>query len=96
MIWHNVIVPHVRLSPAIQRQADASAMQVEGETSGEALEAYFLVMPQARSWVVDDRGNPWPHVAVFVDGKPIADRTALNDPLAADSVIEIWPALSGG
>ncbi len=38
--------------------------------------------------------HPWPHVALFVDGKPVADRTMLDDPLQPDSVIEIWPALS--
>ena len=29
-----------------------------------------------------------------VKGKPVADRTTLEDPLQPDSVIEIWPALS--
>jgi hypothetical protein len=89
-------MPEVRLSPAIRRQVDADPLQVEASTTREALEAFFAVAPQARSWVVDDRGCPWPHVALFVDGKPVADRENLNDALQPDSVVEVWPALSGG
>ena len=87
-------MPTVRLSPAIRRQVEAGLADVAGATTREALQAYFVIAPQAQSWVLDDLGHPWPHGALFVDGKPVADRTTLEDPLQPDSVIEIWPALS--
>jgi hypothetical protein len=89
-------MPLVQLSPAIRRQVQVDALQVDGATAQEALLAFFCMAPKARAWVVDDRGRPWPHVAIFIDGRPVVDRALLNDPVQPDSSIEIWPALSGG
>jgi sulfur carrier protein ThiS len=36
------------------------------------------------------------HIAVFVDGKMVADREGLSDPVNQDSEIYIMQALSGG
>ena len=87
-------MPTVRLATAIRRQVEAGPADVAGPPTREAIESYFVVAPQAQLWVLDDLDHPWPHVALFVDGKPVADRTTLEDPLQPDSVIEIWPALS--
>ncbi|HYD81933.1 MAG TPA: MoaD/ThiS family protein [Paucimonas sp.] len=61
-----------------------------------ALEAAFAVNPRLRGYVLDEQGHLRQHVAVFVDGRRIADRVALTDALRADSSVHVLQALSGG
>jgi molybdopterin synthase sulfur carrier subunit len=61
-----------------------------------ALDAYFSAVPKARSYVLDDQGRLRRHVAVFVDGELLTDKTNLKLAVAAQTEIYVMQALSGG
>lgn len=65
-------------------------------TVGTALESYFDLHPAVRSYVLDDVGAVRKHVAVFVDGDLVGDRSGLSDPVTPTSTIHVFQALSGG
>lgn len=71
-------------------------LQVSGRTVADALEACFAGRHTARGYVLDDRGALRQHMVIFVDGRPIADRQTLSDPVRDDSTIDVMQALSGG
>ena len=48
------------------------------------------------AYVLDDQGRLRRHMAIFIDGLHIRDRTALTDPVPADAVVDLIQALSGG
>ena len=52
--------------------------------------------PGIRLYITDERGRLRQHVSIWVDGQQVRDRTALADPVAATSEIQILQALSGG
>lgn len=52
--------------------------------------------PGLRDYIVDDSGALRKHVNVFVDEKPVRDRTTLSDPVGPASDVLIMQALSGG
>jgi sulfur-carrier protein len=81
---------------ALQRHVDAPSEAVDAATVRAALDAYFVSHPEVRGYVVDERGVIRRHVAVFVDGEPIADRDAQSDPVGAGTEIHVMQALSGG
>ena len=60
------------------------------------LDAVFAQNPQARRYVLDDQGALRKHMTIFVDGKTIADRTALSDRVGETSEVFVFQALSGG
>lgn len=62
----------------------------------DALEACFAANPKLRGYVVDEQGHLRPHVVVFIDGRRVRDRVALNDALRADSNVHVLQALTGG
>ena len=62
----------------------------------EVLEHVFAENPPARSYVLDDQGGLRKHMTIFVDGKAIADRLRLSDPVNEASSIYVFQALSGG
>ena len=57
---------------------------------------YFELHPAVRSYVLDEVGAVRKHVAVFVDGDLVTDRTGLSDPVSPTSTIHVFQALSGG
>lgn len=62
----------------------------------DALDHYFQSNQPARSYVLDEQGALRKHMAVFINGKPTADREKLTDAVAPDSTIDVMQALSGG
>lgn len=89
-------MPRVRFTENIQRHVSCPDDLVPGTTLHEALVNYFERRPTARSYVLDERGAVRKHVAVFIDGKLIADRQQLSDPVRPDSEVYVFQALSGG
>jgi len=89
-------VPRVSFTSALQRFLAVPPMRVEGATVGEALDAVFAERPALRGYVLDDQGAVRRHVAVYVGGDPVRDRTRLSDPVAADAEIYVLQALTGG
>lgn len=86
----------VRFTRNIQRHVACPTEQVDGATLASALESYFAAHADARGYVLDDRGRLRHHMAAFIDGRQIEDRTGLTDAVAPDAVIDIVQALSGG
>ena len=89
-------MPRLRFTDNIQRHVACPAATVDGATLRAALDAYFAGNPRARTYVLDEQGAIRKHMTIFVNGRPIADRTNLTDPLSADTEIYIMQALSGG
>lgn len=65
-------------------------------TAAAALDHAFTQHPKLRSYILDDQGAVRRHIAVFVDGESITDRTNLSDPLPPTAEIFVLQALSGG
>lgn len=70
--------------------------RVEGTTVREALEAVFADAPEARGYVLDERGALRTHMTVFVDGAVVRDRETLSDAVPPDGEIYVMQTLSGG
>ena len=89
-------MPTVSFTTHLQRHIGCPATSVAGGTVREVLDAVFVSNPRARGYVLDDQGAVRKHVAVFVNGALIADRTSLTDPVRSDDRIFVMQALSGG
>ena len=89
-------MPTVSFTSALQRFLPAPSAQVAGSTVGDALAAVFASRPALRGYVLDDQGALRRHVAVYVNGQPVKDRTWLSDPVARRDEIYVFQALSGG
>jgi molybdopterin converting factor small subunit len=52
--------------------------------------------PQVHVRLCDERGDPRPHINVFVNNDHVRARAGLDTPLTAGDVVTILPAVSGG
>jgi sulfur-carrier protein len=86
----------VVFTPNVQRHVGCPAAEAAGQTVREVLENVFAGNPLARGYVLDDQSALRKHMAIFVDGRMIRDRTRLADAVAATSTIHVFQALSGG
>jgi len=91
-----VTVPTVAFTRALERFLAAPVAQAEGATVGDALSAVFASRSTLRGYVLDDQGALRRHVVVYLNGRPVEDRTGLSDPVGADDEIYVFQALSGG
>jgi molybdopterin synthase sulfur carrier subunit len=89
-------MPTVSFTPALRRFLAAPSAEVEGGTVAAALAAVFAVHPTLRGYVLDDQGAVRRHVAIYINGRPLADRACLTDPVAAADDIYVFQALTGG
>ena len=89
-------MPMVLFTSALQRFLPAPTTEVGGETIGEALDAVFASQPRLRGYVLDDQGALRRHVAIYLNGQPVADRIGLTDPVRSQDEIYVFQALSGG
>lgn len=65
-------------------------------TLSAALDDAFTAHPTLRGYVLDERGTVRHHVAIFVDGTSITDKSDLDVPLDTRASIFVMQALSGG
>ena len=86
----------VVFTPALRRFLRVSDVRVAGATVGDALEGVFGANRALRGYVLDDQGALRRHVAIYVNGEPLRDRTGLSDPVAGDDEIHVFQALTGG
>lgn len=86
----------VEFAPALTRHVPCAPQQVGAARLGEALEAAFAAAPALRGYVLDEQGVVRKHVAVFVNGRMIASRADLSQPLAPGDRVHVIQALSGG
>jgi hypothetical protein len=89
-------MPLVRFTANIQRHVACPPLEVSGETLRDVLEDYFHIHAGARGYVLDDQGRLRQHMAAFIDGRQIRDRSHLTDPVPGDAVIDVVQSLSGG
>jgi len=83
-------------TPALRRFLRTPDASVVGATVGEALQGIFGANQALRSYVLDDQGALRRHVAIYVNGEAVRDRTGLSDPVARDDEIHVFQALTGG
>ena len=86
----------VRFTSHLQRHLAAPACEAAGATVREVLDAVLAANPALRGYVVDDQGRLRKHVAVFVDGRMVADRATLAEPVREGGEVFVMQALSGG
>ena len=79
--------------PADDREV---AIEAPAATVGAALDALYALHPRLRGYVLDERGAPRRHVALFVDGDALQPKTDLARPLRPESELYVMQALSGG
>jgi sulfur-carrier protein len=60
------------------------------------LDQVFAKNQRLGTYVLDDQGALRKHMSILVNGKAIADRANQSDTVAADDVIWVMQALSGG
>ncbi|MBN8738587.1 MAG: hypothetical protein BGP24_11715 [Lysobacterales bacterium 69-70] len=94
-------MPVIVLASALARWLPAGSaeprLRVEGTTLRDALEAAFAQQPALRGYVLDEQGALRHHVAVFIGGQALRDKTDLAaTSVAADAEIYLLQALSGG
>ena len=86
----------VSFTPALQRFLTAPSTEVEARNLGQALSAVFALRPALRGYLLDDQGALRRHVAVYINGWPVRDRSGLTDPVGANDRIYVFQALTGG
>lgn len=97
-------MPKVVLASALARwlpQADAPqageiVLEFDGSRLDDVLERLFARHPGLRGYVLDEHGTVRHHVAIFVDGDAIRDKTDLTQALGERAEIYVMQALSGG
>lgn len=89
-------MPRVTFASALQRHVPCPPMSVDGASVRDAIDAALRDNERARGYILDDQGSVRKHIAIFVNGKPIDDRTRQSDSVSADSDIYVMQALSGG
>jgi molybdopterin synthase sulfur carrier subunit len=89
-------MPTVSFTRALERFLPAPTSAVDGATVGAALAEVFATQPALRGYVLDDQGALRRHVAVYVNGRLVSDRTGLTDPVGSRDEIYVFQALSGG
>jgi hypothetical protein len=80
----------------LQRHVSCPAVEAQGKTVREVLDAVFAENERARGYVLDDQFALRKHMAIIVDGKSLRDRIGLSDPVMPKSEIFVLQALSGG
>lgn len=89
-------MPTVSFTANIQRHVACPVVRADGRTVREVLERVFTENASARGYILDDQGALRRHMIVFVDGRAVADRAKLSDPVSESSEVHVMQALSGG
>ena len=86
-------MPQIKVPAALAGGSSTETIHVEGETVGAVLDQHAETHgPELRDSVVDDDGIK-EFINVFVDGE---EADGLDQGVAADALIRIMPAASGG
>ena len=89
-------MPHVAFTSQLQRFTETPELDTPAATLREALDAALAVNPRLPPHLLDEQGHVRQHVAVFIDGRRVADRTGLGDALGPDDKVYVLQALTGG
>jgi sulfur-carrier protein len=83
---------HVHLPSPLRSLSGSAEIEVPGETVLEVLRRLEQELPRLAGWVLDERGELRPHVAVFVDG----ERALSGSRVEPNAQVHVVPAISGG
>ncbi len=83
-------------TPQLRRFLEVPELHSAAPVLRAALGDAFAANPRLAGYVLDDQGHLRANVVVFIDGRRVADRVALDDPLKPDSTVHVLQALSGG
>jgi len=93
-------MPNVTLTSHLIHQAGlekvSQPLSISGTTVRQVIDALCTEHPRLRGYLLDDQGALRHHVAAFVNGAVVRDKTTLAQPLAADDELSLFQALSGG
>ena len=90
-------MPTVNLTPHLTRFFDVpTTLEAEGDTVAALVKDLEARWPGLGFYITDEQGRLRKHVAIWVDGKRIADRERLADAVGPDAKVTILQALSGG
>ncbi len=93
-------MPRVTLTTHLINQANlekvSQPLSIAGSTVRQVIDTLCAEHPRLRGYLLDDQGVLRQHVAAFVNGAVVRDKTTLAQPLAADDELSLFQALSGG
>lgn len=89
-------MPFVEFAPALTRHVACPPQSVAASTLRSALDNAFEAAPALRAYVLDEQGAIRKHVAVFVNARMVASRSALDLRLEAADKVTVIQALTGG
>lgn len=87
---------HITFADSIQRHVPTPPVETPGGVLKDVFAEVFASREQLRSYILDDQGSLRLHLAVFVDGRQIADPRGLSDDVPNGAKIHVIQALSGG
>ncbi len=93
---NNMKMALIEFAASLQRHAKCPPVQCEARCLMEALVAAWHIAPGLRGYVIDEQGHIRRHVAVFINGELLRDRSNHELPIAAGDRIYVAQALSGG
>lgn len=69
----------------------------EGSTTRDLIDAIIERYPPIRRELLDEEGELWPHVHVFINGRDTPYlKDGLDTVLTADDTVNIFPPVAGG
>lgn len=89
-------MPRVVFTPNLHRFFACAEIVAPGGTVREVLDNVFFSHPEVRGYVLDDQAALRKHMTIFVDGRMIADRSHLSEPVSETGTVYVFQALSGG
>lgn len=89
-------MPTIEFAPALTRHVPCPRQELAPGTLADVLDRAFDLAPALRGYVLDEQGAVRKHVAVFVNGEMLANRSDLTRVLARDDRVHVIQALTGG
>lgn len=89
-------MPRIAFTPQLRRFTDTPEFASDAVSLRALLDEAFARNPALRGYVLDDQGHLRANVVIFVDGRRVHDRVALDEVLAPNSTVHVLQALSGG
>ena len=80
----------------LQRHVACPPVEAAGATVRDVLQAALAGNARALGYVLDDQGGLRKHMAIFLNGRLVRDRTGLSDAVGEHDAIYVMQALSGG
>lgn len=72
------------------------AVEIEAGSLKDMVQRLEHRWPGLAFYLVDDQGALRQHVAIWVDGERLLDRSRFGEPLREGAVVHVMQALSGG